>query len=217
MKKACIIYFIFLGLALALYGAYCCSYNPRERWEKALIGEEMNSIGLPDTIRTEEFVNLWNTSKCDNYTSVIYFEKCLHDSTIDKLNELVAISNRYDDGYDNWQKSCDTIQLQPDNHITDNIEWVKSKKVLYHHFLGGLDSSVTYWIYEDRMIADAESSKFPYRIADFLFAILFFALLLIGLSLALVFCIDKWYERRPKVNEPKTKHIVVKIKSNNHL
>ena len=193
MKKACIIYFIFLGLALALYGAYCWSYNPRERWGKALIGEEMSSIGLPDTIRTEEFVNLWNTSECDNYTSVIYFEKCLHDSTIDKLNELVAISNRYDDGYDNWQKSCDTIQLQPDNHITDNIEWVKSKKVLYHHFLGGLDSSVTYWIYEDRMIVDAESSKFPYRISDFLFAILFFALLLIGLSLALVFCIDKWY------------------------
>ena len=217
MKKACIIYFIFLGLALALYGAYCWSYNPRERWGKALIGEEMSSIGLPDTIRTEEFVNLWNTSECDNYTSVIYFEKCLHDSTIDKLNELVAISNRYNDGYDNWQKSCDTIQLQPDNHITDNIEWVKSKKVLYHHFLGGLDSSVTYWIYEDRMIVDAESSKFPYRISDFLFAILFFALLLIGLSLALVFCIDKWYERRPKVNKSKTKRIVVKIKSNKHL
>ena len=196
MKKAVIIYLIFLGLALALYGAYCWSYNPRDRWGNALLIEEMDSLCLPDTLRSEEYTNLRNLTDQDNYTSVIYFKEHLSDSAIHKLDSLVDISNRYDDGYDVWDKS---------------------KDVLYHHFLGGLDSSVTYWIYEDRMIVDAESSKFPYRISDFLFAILFFALLLIGLSLALVFCIDKWYERRPKVNKSKTKRIVVKIKSNKHL
>jgi hypothetical protein len=126
----------------------------------------MDSISLPDTLRSEEYVNLWNVTDHDNYTAVIYFKECLSDAAIYKLDSLVDISDRYGDGYNTWYKSNDTFQLSPPIYIPSKLEWVKSKDVLYQHFMGGLDASVTYWIYEDMIIAEAESSRYPDRFFD---------------------------------------------------
>lgn len=198
MKKAVIIYLIFLGLALALYGAYCWSYNPRDRWGNALLIEEMDSLCLPDTLRSEEYTNLMNLTDQDNYTSVIYFKEHLSDSAIHKLDSLVDISNRYYDGYDVWDKSCDTMRFTPEEYITHQFEWVKSKDVLYYHFIGGLDASVTYWIYDDMMIADAESSQFPDRLLDAGFALLLLYVFLPWALLLGFIKLLKFFERDDK-------------------
>jgi hypothetical protein len=96
-----------------LYAACCWSYEPRQRWGNALLIDEMDSISLPDTLRSEEYVNLWNVTDHDNYTAVIYFKECLSDAAIYKLDSLVDISDRYGDGYNTWYKSNDTFQLSP--------------------------------------------------------------------------------------------------------
>lgn len=198
MKKAVIIYLVVLGLAFALYGKYCWSYNPRSRWGDALLIEEMDSICLPDTLRSEEYANLMNRIDHDNYTAVIYFQNCLSDSAIRKLDSLVDISNRYNDGYDVWCKSCDTTQLIPNEYITDSFEWIKSKNVHYYHFSGGLDASVTYWIYDDMMIADAESSQFPNRLLDAGFGLLLLYVFLPWVLILGFIKLLKFFEREDK-------------------
>jgi hypothetical protein len=198
MKKAIIIYLVFLALAFALYGGCCWSYNPRDRWGDALLIEEMDSIGLPDTLHTVEYTNLMNRVDHDNYQAVIYFKESLSDSAIFKMDSLVEKSTHFNDGYNVWNSSSDTIQLIPDKYITDQLDWVKTKDVLYYHFNGGLDASITYWIYEDTIIADAESSKFPNRLLDagFLMLLLYIFLpwaLLLGFIKLL-----KFFERDDK-------------------
>ena len=97
-----------------------------------------------------------------------------------------------------WCKSCDTTQLIPNEYITDSFEWIKSKNVHYYHFSGGLDASVTYWIYDDMMIADAESSQFPNRLLDAGFGLLLLYVFLPWVLILGFIKLLKFFEREDK-------------------
>lgn len=157
MKKATIIFVIALITTIVLLQIF--TVNPKKLAKKTINLEKMLNIDLPDTLGTKQYEDLYMQSDKYNYTTITIFSDNIDKQTILKLDELCNFNNR-------WLKASDSIRLYPDTHINLHEE----ANYYYHKY--DIFYSIQFWIYDNMVVADAYTDRFPISLLIFMTCII---------------------------------------------
>lgn len=158
MKKANIIFVIALITTIVLLQVI--TVNPKELAKKTINLEKMLNIDLPDTLGTKQYEDLCMQSDRYNYTTITIFSDNIDKQTILKLDELCNFNNR-------WLKASDSIRLYPDMHINLHEEALYEEANYYYHKYD-IFYSIQFWIYDNMVVADAYTDRFPISLLMFI-------------------------------------------------